>query len=58
MPGHLETRGMLLSDSFESNLSHISTLYYHIRWTTKIFEYCMQGVSKNKKEFQRTKIIP
>jgi hypothetical protein len=28
MRSHLETRGMLLSDSFESDLSHTSILYY------------------------------
>ena len=29
MPSHLETRGMLLSFSFESDLSHTSVLYYY-----------------------------
>jgi hypothetical protein len=48
MPSHLETRGMLLSLSFESDLSHTSILYYYDIRKMKIFEYWSQGVSKNK----------
>jgi hypothetical protein len=48
MPSHLETRGMLLSLSFESDLSHTSILYYYDIRKLKIFEYWSQGVSKNK----------
>jgi hypothetical protein len=50
MPSHLETHGMLLSFSFESDLSHTSILYYYNIRKMKIFEYWSQGVSKNKKE--------
>jgi hypothetical protein len=48
MPSHLETRGMLLSLSFESDLSHTSILYYYDIRKMKIFEYWSQGVSENK----------
>ena len=47
MLGHLETRGMLLSFSLESELSHTSIPYYYDMLKMKIYEYWSQADIEN-----------
>jgi hypothetical protein len=47
----LSVPGMLLSCSFESDLSHTFILYYYNILDRRIFEYWRRVVSKNKNSF-------